>query len=44
MMELVPTVVPIDTPMCRVIENDDMTCCSDAATIKTCHMATSIIA
>jgi hypothetical protein len=43
-VESTSTVVPADTPTCRVVGGDDMIGCSGATTIETCHMAVSIIA
>jgi hypothetical protein len=43
-VESASTVVPASTPIWRVVGGDDMTGCSDAVTVGTCHMVVSAIA
>jgi hypothetical protein len=42
-VESASIVVSTDIPTWRVVGGDDMTCCSGAATVETCHMAVSVI-
>jgi hypothetical protein len=43
-VESASTFASAGTPTWRVVGGDDMTGCSGAATVETCHMAVSVIA